>query len=387
MKEFADGLVENKNKVTIVTPFDTEFRRKGDSFKITTYKYIWPDSLHAVGYSKTMDADISLKKKAYFLLPFMLFLGTIKLYKTVKKEKADLINVHWILPNGVMALVVSKLTGVPFVITLPGTDAFLAYKNKAFGLVAKIIAQNSSGIVSNSSLHLKRILSLGISKRKKTAVISYPADVSALKPIKNKAILSKYRRKHNLKEKDFLVLAVGRLVHKKGFKYAIKAMPQILKKNKDVHLAIAGDGDLMSHLNNLAKKLKVDKNVTFLGTVARDEMLICYNMADCLIAPSIIDKNGNVDGGPLVTLESMACGKPQILTNILGMASEMENKKNGFIIPQKNSKEIAKAVLKLSSDKSLCKKMGKENQKLATGLSTKNIGKRYTAFFNKVLSG
>jgi len=89
MKEFADGLCDNGHKVVVVTPFDSEFARKGDKFKIILYKYIWPDRLHCIGYSKTMDADISLRKKAYFLLPFMLFFGIIALWKAVKKEKID----------------------------------------------------------------------------------------------------------------------------------------------------------------------------------------------------------------------------------------------------------------------------------------------------------
>jgi len=137
MKEFADGLVENGNKVLVVTPFDKEFKRTGDPFKICTYKYIWPDRFHILGYSRAMEADLVLRKHTYVLLPFMLLFGTLKLYQVVKQEKVDLINVHWILPNGLMALVVSKLTGVPYVVTLPGTDAYLAYRYKPFGIVAK----------------------------------------------------------------------------------------------------------------------------------------------------------------------------------------------------------------------------------------------------------
>lgn len=84
MKPFADGLVESGNEVTVVTPYDAQFNRRGDKFKIVTYKYIWPESLHMLGYSKTMEADIGLKKRSYLLLPLMLFFGTIALYKTIK---------------------------------------------------------------------------------------------------------------------------------------------------------------------------------------------------------------------------------------------------------------------------------------------------------------
>ncbi|MBI4157279.1 glycosyltransferase, partial [Candidatus Woesebacteria bacterium] len=175
MKGLCDGFVEAGNEVTVVTPYDRNFNHRGDPFKIVTYKYIWPNSLHVLGYSQTMEADVKLRKRAYLLLPFMLLFGTIALLKTIRKEKIDVINVHWILPNGLIALIASKLTGVPYVVTLPGTDAYLARRFKFFGAVARVIANNAAGILSNSSWILKRIMDLGV-KKLPTGVISYPSD-------------------------------------------------------------------------------------------------------------------------------------------------------------------------------------------------------------------
>ena len=59
----------------------------------------------------------------------MFIFGTIALYKLVKKEKIDIVNAHWILPNGFIASVVSKLTEVPVVSTLPGSDVYMADRN------------------------------------------------------------------------------------------------------------------------------------------------------------------------------------------------------------------------------------------------------------------
>lgn len=380
MKEFADGLVENGNKVSVVTHFDKDFKRRGDLFKIYTYKYIWPDKFHILGYSRAMEADLVLRKHTYVLLPFMLLFGTLKLYKVVRQEKVDLINVHWILPNGLMALVVSKLTRIPYVVTLPGTDAYLAYRYKLFGIVAKFIASNAAGIVSNSSWHLNRIKNLGVNN-KRTAVISYPADVLKFKPISTN--LSTYKRKLGLSEKDFLVLAIGRLVYKKGFDYLIKAVASVAKKYPNIKLVIGGDGDLRKKLEDLSKKLKVSKKVLFVGNIARDEIIYYYNLADVMVAPSVVDKNGNVDGGPLVSLESMACGKPQIVTSILGVADVIKDNINGFVVPQKNVKALEEAIVRLIQAPALRRKMGKANRVVVRlNLSTKSIGRQYSDFFN-----
>lgn len=383
MKGFSDGLVLAGNKVVVVTPFDPELRRRGDPFKIVAYKYIWPDKLHILGYSKTMEADVSLKKRAFFLLPFLSFFGTLALLKTVRKEKIDLINVHWILPNGLMALIVSKITGTPYVVTLPGTDAYLAHRFKIFGWVAKVIGQNAQGIVSNSSWHLTRVLNLGV-KGKKTDIISYPTDVSIFRP-KEKG-LGKYRKKHGLTKDNLVILAVGRLVYKKGFSYLIKAMPKVIKSYPSARLLIGGDGDLRDDLERLTDKLGVKDKVIFAGTVNRSEIIYYYNLADVMVAPSVVDKKGNVDGGPVVSFESMACGKPQVATDILGVASVIENGVNGFKVPQKNSNEIAGVLNKLLSSKVVRQKMGKANRKLAiSGFSTKGIGKKYTELFRQIL--
>lgn len=382
MKGFSDGLVQAGNKVVVITPFDPEFKRKNDPFTIVTYKYIWPKTLHLLGYSKTMEADVELRKRAYFLLPFMLLFGALALWRTVKKEKIDLINVHWILPNGLMALIISKLTKIPFVVTLPGTDAYLAYRYKIFGWVARLVAQNAAGITSNSSLHLKRILDLGV-ENKPTMVMCYPADISIFKPATEG--LNKLRKNLGLKKENFIILAVGRLVYKKGFDYLIRAVAMLCKKYPQIRLVIGGDGDLRNRLVNLAKKLLIGDRALFIGNIPRDSIIYYYNLADVMVAPSIIDRKGNVDGGPVVSLESMSCGKPQILTNVLGVADIIEDGVNGFVIGEKDSRAIANALEKLIHSPSLRKRMGVANRRLiTTELTTKKIGKKYSNFFRKV---
>lgn len=383
MKEFCDGLVQNKNEVVLLTPYDSNFSRKNDIFKIYTYKYIWPKQFHTLGYSKTMSKDIKLKKQAFILLPFLIIFGFFALLKTVKNEKIEIISVHWILPNGLIAFLVSKITGVPYVITLPGTDAYLAYKYKIFGIVAKIIAQNSAGIISNSSWHLKRIMDLGITD-KPTEVISYPVDVTSFRPLKQN--LDLYRKELHLNNNNLVILAVGRLVYKKGFDILIKSFPQVLNKFPNARLIIGGDGDLKNNLTQLVNNLNLQDKVIFTGTLNRDKIIYYYNLADLMVSPSVVDKDGNVDGGPVVSTESMACGKPQILTNILGMADLITNGIHGFVIKQKNHIALTEAINKLLESKLLRQKMGIACRNLVINeLSTKFIGKKYTQFFKKII--
>lgn len=383
MGDFCKGLVEAGNSVVVVTPFDEKFKREGDKFKIYTYKYMWPTSFHLLGYSRSMTKDIFLKKINFILLPAMIFWGSLALLKVVKREKVDIINVHWILPNGLIAWIIFKITGVPYVVTLPGTDAYIAFRYKILGFVAKIIARDASGIFSNSHVHLKRILDLGIKPRVK-GVIIYPADISIFKP--SQSGLSLIRKRHGLKKSDLVILSVGRLVYKKGFEYLIRAMSSVVNKYPFVKLLIGGSGELIEELTEVVKKLDLESNVIMIGDIYRDEIVKYYNLSEINIAPSIIDEMGNVDGGPVSTLESMACGKPQIVTNVLGMSRFIKNGVNGYVIKQKNIRSLSSSILKLVENKELREKMGINNRNLVINeLSTKKIGEKYTQEFEKIL--
>ena len=383
MKEFSDGLVQAGASVTVVTPFDPKFSQQNSLFKLRTYKYVWPDSLHILGYSQTMKNDLALRKRAFLLLPLLILFGTLALYKTVKEEKIDLINVHWIIPSGLMALIVSRLTGVPYVITIPGTDAYLVYRYNLFGWVARLIARNSVGLISNSSLLLDRIIRLGVG-RKKTAVYSYPVDISTYKPLQK--VVVNYRQKHGIGVDDLVLLAVGRFVYKKGYNYLIKAIPGVIRKFPQTKLIIGGDGDLRGELEKLTVKLGIFDKVLFIGNIDREDIVYYYNMADVVVSPSIVDRNGNVDGGPVVSFESMSCGKPQVVTDILGVAEIMKNGVNGYKVPQKDYKAIEKALVKLLRSKSLRMKMGKANRELIVDkFSTRKVGEYYLDFFRDVL--
>ncbi|MFH1407532.1 MAG: glycosyltransferase family 4 protein [Patescibacteria group bacterium] len=384
MKKFADGLVLAGSKVVVVTPYDKKFKRPNDPFKIVMYKYIYPRSLHLLGYSRTMEKDVTLKIRAFLLFPLMFVFGTITLLKVVRKEKIDLINVHWLLPNGLMAFIVSKLTGIPYVVTLPGTDVYLACSNKLFGWVARIIAKNSSGIVALNQLFLNRIAKLKVNNIP-TRIIHYPVDSKEFYP--SESGVSDLRKKFGFVNSNIVIMAIGRLVYKKGFEYLIKAMPRITKRFPNVRLVIGGAGDLMGRLTTLATKLKVDKKIVFTGNVKHNEILSFYNLADIMVTPSVIDPKGNADGDTVVSFESMVCGKPLVVTDFLGVSGVIKDGVHGFIVHPKNSKELAYAIEKLIKSGKLRRKMGRLGRELVEKqLSPRQVGKEYVKFFKQIVS-
>lgn len=394
MDGVALGLVENRNKVFVLAPFSPKFKsgikRK---YVLRTYKYVPFESWHKLGYSETLTDDKSLKFSGYLLSPLMIFFGIYNLYRLVKKEKIDIINAHWILPNGFIASVVSKLTGIPVVSTLPGSDVYMADRNTVFRSMAKFSAETSRAITSNSPQLLKDLAKIsermGSKKgsiQEKSYSIIYGVDPSKFFPTKKNQI--NIRKKLSIPPGSLVVTSVGRLVSKKGYKYLVKAAEIVLRKNKNIFFSIFGEGDQRVKLEKMIGKLGIKNKFLLPGWVKYNEMLYYQNLGDIFILPSIRDEEGNLDDQSVSVVEAMACGKPVVTTDFPGYKLVIEDSRNGFLVKEKRSDLMAGALLELIQSRSLREKMSKRSRELVLQrFSWKMIGKKYLKVFDVICNG
>lgn len=378
------GIKKAGGDVVVVTPYSQGMKPETFPYKVETYKYIWPKFLHRLGYSTTLGEGKRLPIEAYLIIPFLFVFGIWKLISVCRKEKIDIICSHWILPNGFMAFLSSKLLNISYTVTLPGSDVYVAGKNVFFKYFAVTSAEKASFVISDSPIFLDRMVKLG-AKIKRSQIIPYPVDVGKYK--KSAEGIGDFLNILGLSKNNILILAVGRLVEKKGFEFLIRSMSEITKKNKQVRLVVVGEGDLKNKLTLLTKKLGINEFVKFVGNVNRKDIFYYYNMSDIFVMPSIRDAMGNVDDQPVALLEAMASSLPVIATDLPGIAMNVKNDVNGFLVPQKGIKEIETALLKLIYSKDLRQKMGKESRRLAVAnISVRIIGSAYMSIFKEVLN-
>lgn len=379
MGELARGFQDLGHQVTVLTPFDRQIK-KDYPFKIVTFKYIFPDSLHRLGYSRTLAGDRKLKFDAFLLSPFFFFFAFLALLKLVKEEKIDIISAHWIIPNGFLAGLVSRLTGIPYTATIPGSDVYLGTKSALFRLMIKFASLNASYVISDSRYYLKELDSLGIHPRRE-AIIRYGVNTNKFKPQKKDQQLLK---RLGIKKEDLIILAVGRLVEKKGFVYLINAMPQVLQEIPQAKAIIVGEGELGEDLKKLVKKLKLDAKVIFAGTISYNDLSKYYNLADIFVVPSIKDETGNIDASPVAMMEAMSTGAAVVATNFSGSA-DLVSSKTGFLVKEKRSDEVAKSIIKLANIKDRVS-FEKDVRKVALeNFSTKIIAKKYLTIFEEIV--
>ncbi|GAF94131.1 unnamed protein product, partial [marine sediment metagenome] len=179
--------------------------------------------------------------------------------KIIKKEKINLIHAHWILPQGILAAFYKKFFRIPYVVTVHAGDIF-PIRNAVFKYFSRFALQNCDYCTANSS-YTKRAV-LNILKIKNIEVIPMGVDFNVFdKNKKNYTI----RKKFNIKDK--FILFVGRLAEKKGVKYLIRAIPNVLKRFPDAKLLIVGDGPEKNNVKKLISELGINKNVIFAGKI------------------------------------------------------------------------------------------------------------------------
>ena len=136
-------------------------------------------------------------------------------------------------------------------------------------------------------------------------------------------------------------VSVCRLIEKKGMRYAIKAIAKVIKKYKNIHFTIIGDGPLKKELKKLIKKRKIRNHVTLFGWATHDQIVNILDQSHIFLLPSITAENGDEEGIANALKEAMAMGLVSIGTWHAGNPELIDDSISGFLVPQKNSELLA----------------------------------------------
>ncbi len=151
-----------------------------------------------------------------------------------------------------------------------------------------------------------------------------------------------------------LILAVGRLVPKKGFGFLMEACRLLKERGVRFQCAIAGDGpEKDSLLASIAAK-GIEDVVTLLGSIPQDRLRSqWYPRAAVLAQPSVVCDDGDQDGIPTVIIEALAVGLPVVSTRVSGIGEAVIDGKKGLLIDADRADELADAIERVISDEEL----------------------------------
>ena len=346
IEEMARGMAARGHQVDLVLPAHGRLRR-GDAngLRFFPFDYAPHPALGVWGYAQSMNADRGFKWKTLAVAPFAARATARAVARRLEAESYDVVHAHWVVPGGVLSRGPARAAKTPLVISLHGSDVFAAERSALVGFQARRAFRAAVSVTACSSDLRERALKLGADATV-TRTVPYGVDARFFRP---EAPLPEERRdmmrqRLGASPAQTLVVAVGRLVEKKGFAHLIEA----LGKEPRLHAALVGDGDL--HADLRARAEVAQASVTLAGRFSREEIRDALQCADIVAVPSIVDTMGNVDGLPNALLEAMAAGKAIVASRVAGIPDVVSDGVEGVLVPPRDPASLRDALLQLARD-------------------------------------
>jgi colanic acid/amylovoran biosynthesis glycosyltransferase len=140
------------------------------------------------------------------------------------------------------------------------------------------------------------------------------------------------------------LVSVCRLAKRKGIDYAIKAVVEILKKYKQIHYTIVGEGPERTYLEALIQQFNLQDYVTLHGWETHDKLVAILDRSHIFLSPSITESNGNEEGIANALKEAMAMGLISVGTQHAGTPELIDHGISGFLVSEKSVSELADTV-------------------------------------------
>ncbi len=285
-----------------------------------------------------------------------------KTIRLAKRERYDIIHCHFIFPAGPLAWLVSKKTGIPFLITCHGSDV-PGHNPDRFGLTHKLLLPAWRFLVRQAPLLTSPSESL------KTLIAKNCLDAHVC-VIPNGIYTQRFRPA----EKTKSILMCSRIFNFKGFQYAVEAVKDI---DPQWQVNIVGEGPYLPQLKRLGADLR--PSIKFWGWLDRDSAKLkhLYESSSIFIFPSA------AENFPSVLLEAMAAGMA-IITSTAGGCPEVVSEA-GLLVEPGDVEGIRQNLVKLVASEKLRRRLGQAALERVQQFSWQSIAQKYIDCYRKVM--
>ena len=307
-------------------------------------------------------------------------INILRLAYLFRKARPDIVHAHGYF-GSTFGRLAAILAGVPIIITHVHST-YYEYKKRNM-LIERFLSYFTDKIVCVSEAVKDFVVKDEGIANNKTCVIYNGVDVSdTLELFKS---VDQERKSFGIEEEDFVVITVASLMPHKGHQVLLDAARIVSKEHSNLRLLIVGDGPLRNELQEYANKLGISSKVVFTGQRQRKDVSRLLNLSDIYVLSSILR-----EGFSISIAEAMAMSKPVIASNLGGIPELIEDKVNGLLVAPGNSYELAAAVEKLVSDRSMREKMGRRGreiyeEKFTVAKMIQNIASLYDGLIKRSL--
>jgi phosphatidyl-myo-inositol dimannoside synthase len=376
VRQFAENVARTGRDVLVVAPHHrgaAVSEQLEERLDVRRFRYFLPYAQEDVAYGGNAVARV--RKTPLYALKLALFL--LSSLAAVITARPRIINVHWLIPQGLVAVLAKRLTGARVVITVHGGDV-LSLNGRLLRRIKRFILRRADVVVANSAFTAAACESLYDGRSYE--VIPMGVDLGRFRAGPASAELTS---RYGLG--DFTILFVGRLTEDKGLADLVEALHLLDRSGAAFTALLVGSGDQEADLRRRVQELGLDERVVFVGWVAHDDLADYYNTADVFVGPSIVGSKGWQEAVGLVFVEALATGLPVISTRTGGIPDVVDDGITGFLVDPESPEQICERLRGLIDDRSLLRAMGTRGRAaVEQRFSWESVTQRYSAIFDRL---
>lgn len=260
----------------------------------------------------------------------------------MQAERVQHLHAHFATHPALAALIVHRLTGIPFSFTVHGTDLhrdqrMLAEKISAADFAVTVSDFNRRFIGERCGDHFDN----------KVEVIHCGVDTEYFHP-----------RTESRRPGPFRIVCVASFEEVKGHRYLVEACAQLRALGKEFECFLIGSGPLQKQVEEQIKAAHLEGHVHILGPRSRSDVRQMLWDADAAVLASVPTSSGQREGIPVALMEAMACGLPVVSSNMSGIPELVESGVSGVLVPPGDARAIAQVLKRLISDKNCASELG-----------------------------
>jgi glycosyltransferase involved in cell wall biosynthesis len=284
--------------------------------------------------------------RKFFLKSCAAFPIAVHFAYQMQRQGIPHVHAHFANHPTLAALVINRLTGIPFSFTAHGSDLHVDRRM----LDKKVRA--AEFVVTVSEFNKRVILDeCGKDVADKVKIIHCGIDCDVFR----------IRRKHAA-EGRLQILCIAALKDVKGHKYLVEALRILRQRKIDFVCHLVGEGPERAAIEAQVNKCNLENHVLLHGARTRSEILEMLATSDIAVLTSVPTREGKREGIPVALMEAMASGLPVVASRLSGIPELVDDEESGLLVPPEDTKGLAVALERLSGDLELRIRMGLAGQ-------------------------
>ena len=286
------------------------------------------------------------------VFPFLFAAGLIQLLWFLRRERVQIINLHYVEDGFAYFAVCRRLLPIRLVTSIHGRDAFYREKPRSrYSRAFRFLIRCSDLVVLPSSSYRKKLLQAFPAIGKKVVFIHNGIDPVQFAPMDEERVGRPIAERY--------MLCVAELRDYKGIDILLRAAKPLLDNEDSVSLVLAGDGPLRQPLEELAASLGIRDRTSFLGTKGAADIAALMRGCELLVLPSREEPFG------IVLIEAMACKTPIVASEIGGIPEIIEHERTGILVEPENPYALTEALRTVLANEDLRRRLAENGYRRA----------------------